>query len=377
MVRHKYLATLLAATLWSVQAFAQSIPGTGLGQGLLAWYKLDGNATDSSGNGLHAVLTNNVSYVPAHSGQGALFNGVNSYIDLGTPALLNLNAPMTVAAWIRRDTAGTHDDIISHGQGGYVFYVSGNSNRLSLVRQGGGCSGGIHGSVISTGEFFHVAATYANGEMRLYKNGLLSVVGSYPCSFANSRALRIGACVSFGEYFSGVIDDVRIYDRVLDDFELRCLYEEIVAVTIQTSHTSACVGGSIQMTASMLGFGQASFAWRKNDLPLSDGGAISGSDTATLTLSGVSLAEAGAYDCVATSPCGAVTSNSIPLAVIASGSGDANGDSATNGGDIQGFVNILLGGGGPSASFCACDMDQNGTVNLADVPLFANALLIP
>jgi len=57
------------------------------------------------------------------------------------------------------------------------------------------------------------------------------------------------------------------------------------------------------------------------------------------------------------------------------GSGDVNGDGSRNGRDIAAFVAILQAGGPPGEAFCAADMNQNGTVNAADVPLFVTAIL--
>jgi hypothetical protein len=118
------------------------------------------------------------------------------------------------------------------------------------------------------------------------------------------------------------------------------------------------------------------FQWRKEGLPLFDGGNVSGATSPELSLSSVLLADAGLYDCVVTNGCGSAFSNAVQLAVIGSIPGDGNGDGATDGLDIAGFVNALLSGSpGPGAALCAYDLNMDAVVSAIDLPLFVNLLL--
>ncbi len=64
-------------------------------------------------------------------------------------------------------------------------------------------------------------------------------------------------------------------------------------------------------------------------------------------------------------------------ACVIPGSGDGNADGATDGGDIGGMMDILVQGGLPAATHCAYDMNADGVVDTADLPLFVSALLGP
>ncbi|MBK8267267.1 MAG: hypothetical protein IPK83_02760 [Planctomycetes bacterium] len=59
------------------------------------------------------------------------------------------------------------------------------------------------------------------------------------------------------------------------------------------------------------------------------------------------------------------------------GTGDVNGDGATNGFDITDFVQVLLvnANGPASIAFCAANMQNNSTVDMVDLELFIQALL--
>jgi hydrogenase maturation factor HypE len=68
----------------------------------------------------------------------------------------------------------------------------------------------------------HLALTYDGATMRMFVNGAQvstkAVTGSAPVTAA---ALRIGGDSVWGEYFKGLIDEVRIYNRALNGGEIQ------------------------------------------------------------------------------------------------------------------------------------------------------------
>ncbi|HEY4246900.1 MAG TPA: ExeM/NucH family extracellular endonuclease [Lacunisphaera sp.] len=74
-------------------------------------------------------------------------------------------------------------------------------------------------------------------------------------------------------------------------------------------------GDTVQFTVSATGTAPLVYQWRKDSAPLSDGGIISGAATATLTLSGVSVGDAGSYDVFITNTAGSATSAPASLVV--------------------------------------------------------------
>ncbi len=78
---------------------------------------------------------------------------------------------------------------------------------------------------------------------------------------------------------------------------------------------SRIVGQAAVLHASASGYGPVGYQWRKDGAPLSDGGAISGSTTATLTIDPVSFADAGSYDVLVTDSCSSTASNTAALSV--------------------------------------------------------------
>ena len=88
--------------------------------------------------------------------------------------------------------------------------------------------------------------------------------------------------------------------------------EQPLDQTIQAGETAV-----FQVKA--LGPGTLSYQWRKDGRRLKDGGSVSGATTVTLTINPAGPANAGAYDVLVTSLCGATSSDSATLTVEAAG----------------------------------------------------------
>src|SRR4029453_16821751 len=67
----------------------------------------------------------------------------------------------------------------------------------------------------------HVAATYNGSMHRLYVNGAqVAAVSRSGKIGASAKPLRIGGNAILGEWFSGTIDEVRVYNRALTAEEI-------------------------------------------------------------------------------------------------------------------------------------------------------------
>ena len=83
----------------------------------------------------------------------------------------------------------------------------------------------------------------------------------------------------------------------------------------------------------------------------------------------VTLADAGSYDAVVTTPCGALTSAAATLTVICPADYDGNG--RIEPADVNAFVNVWFTS--LQQSSLGGDYDGNGRIEPADINAFVNA----
>jgi hypothetical protein len=87
-----------------------------------------------------------------------------------------------------------------------------------------------------------------------------------------------------------------------------------VAITSEPIEQTLCSAGSANFSVSASG-NQLNYTWRKNGVPLTNGGNISGANTATLTINLVSAGDLGSYDVIVSGTCGASVSNPVSLSL--------------------------------------------------------------
>jgi len=86
-------------------------------------------------------------------------------------------------------------------------------------------------------------------------------------------------------------------------------------ISLQPVSRTNVVGSTVNFTVSAAGQTPVSYRWKRNGVDLSDGGSISGAQSATLTLTGISPADAGTYSVVVTNTVGTATSADAILTV--------------------------------------------------------------
>ncbi|MCX8495185.1 MAG: PQQ-dependent sugar dehydrogenase [Akkermansiaceae bacterium] len=194
-------------------------------------------AGDSSGFGNDGTLVNMPAnaLVPGINGSACHFDGADDYVSIANQTA----SDFTLSCWIRStqkfptttQTYGGTGIIWSDVGGGAADFILGATrsetgvNRLSFFT--GILEMSVNGTVpINTGKWVHIAATRngTTGKMKIYVDGLLegTATGTTGLLHANSR-IHIGGNTLDGRYFSGDIDDVRIYSRALGGAEISTL----------------------------------------------------------------------------------------------------------------------------------------------------------
>ncbi len=195
--------------------------------GLVAAYSFNetsgATVTDLSGNNNTGTLGSTVARTAQGRFGGALlFNG-DSFVTIPNSASLALTTGMTLEAWVfPTASTGLETALMKEQPGGlvYALYASSSASR-PMVYFNTGPSTNRHRyltgpAALPLNTWSHLAATYDGVTLRLYVNG--AQVSSQPHTgslVTSTGALRIGGDAVWGEYFRGMIDEVRIYNRAL------------------------------------------------------------------------------------------------------------------------------------------------------------------
>ncbi len=202
--------------------------------GLVAYYALENNTEDSSGNGHHGVLAGDpnlpVAYVtgPAGFGTGMLFDGAfgHQYVDLGNLNPSARTGQLSVALWAKWDGLtdawqGLISKRDSWSRYDMLWQIEANqSTGVARFQRDGEAE--VSAGVLPIGEWTHVAATFDGTTAKVYVNGAMTAEDS-PWSFGYDpgAAMQIGACdPGGGNPFNGALDEVRLYDRALSEAEI-------------------------------------------------------------------------------------------------------------------------------------------------------------
>jgi hypothetical protein len=206
--------------------------------GLVAFYPLNGNAQDRSGNQFDGTLVGTTATEDRFGKpNGALlFNGLTDRIFCGNPAEFNFTNDFTLNAWIKVDGAQINRYVVAKYD--FDFATStGAPNSFGLGLDGQtdpyGFVGGDTGFIdvvrpvnLDDGKWHFLSLVYEAGSaLRLFLDGAqlaAAAPGSLP-PFVNSLPLTIGG-TSSGQGFRGAIDDVRIYNRALSEEEIIALF---------------------------------------------------------------------------------------------------------------------------------------------------------
>ncbi|MFO0891121.1 MAG: DUF4082 domain-containing protein [Isosphaeraceae bacterium] len=182
--------------------------------------------TDLSGNGNNGTISR-ASWAAGISGGALAFNGVDSWVTISNVGSLNLSSGMTLEAWVKPAAATSNWStvVMKERTGGLAYALYGStvgtgpnapSPPAAVVNRNGTDYSARGSSTLPVDSWSFLAGTYDGNVARFYLNGNLvrsTTVGGNLIS--STGALRIGGNSIWGEYFNGLIDEVRVFNRPL------------------------------------------------------------------------------------------------------------------------------------------------------------------
>jgi hypothetical protein len=272
--------------------------------GLAAAYAFnEGSGTvlaDRSGNGNHGILGAAAPAWTAHGRFGGAlnFDGIDDFVEIADSASLDLTTGMTLEAWVNPQTKnGWRTVLIKEAPDSlsYALYASDDATRPDGYARIGGIPRRVQGysSSLAVNEWNHLTATYASGTLRLYVNGL--PVGTEYFSGpieTSAQVLRLGGSSVWGDYFRGMVDEVRIYNVALTQAQIQ--------IDMQRSVEPGALAPATSTTGlvAAYGFNAGTGATLHDSSGKANHGSISGATWAS-GFSGGALAFDGSNDFVA------------------------------------------------------------------------------
>jgi hypothetical protein len=218
---------------------------------LIAWYPFDpsayagmsnnaddatdglagaGNQTafDATVNGATYQSSGGTTDVEAGANSGAFdFDGSNDFITLPQYSAVDTSSDFSVSLFLKPNVVNSQNIPLS-------LYKSSNNRPLVLIINNGVISGlsfdgssnnGVQTS-ISAGQFTHIVYTYDSSAYsnELFKNGSKPSTSNNFQGTGSSPGFFIGKTPN-RDFFDGVVDDVRFYDRKLTSAEVSRIFQ--------------------------------------------------------------------------------------------------------------------------------------------------------
>lgn len=218
---------------------------SGLDSGLVAYYPFNGNANDESENNNHGTI-NGAMLVPDKFGNensAFQFDGVDDLIYIGYSPNFDFSQEKQISygLWLYIDQLDSEiqtplgkDSYCS--QFAFAIDISPQS-RVRAWIHGGPCWILLESpTLLSTNKWYQIYVTANDNHLKLYINdqALESNISNVTWDPYIGHTF-IGAWGGFPptqiEYFEGIIDEVRIYNRKLSDEEISELYDQFTGTT--------------------------------------------------------------------------------------------------------------------------------------------------
>jgi hypothetical protein len=181
---------------------------------------------DVTGKGHTGTLTGPTWSTAGRTGAALSFDGVNDSVRINDADDIDLTTGMTLEAWVRPTALGNAwRTVLFKEQSGhmtYALYASTDNGRPTGQAHVGGERNARATAALALNTWTHLATTYDGATLRLYVNGTQAAATALTGAMAVSTGpLKIGGNALWSEWFAGLIDDVRVYDRALSATEIQ------------------------------------------------------------------------------------------------------------------------------------------------------------
>lgn len=237
-------------------------------QTTVAYYPLNGNGNDASGNGKNGTVTNVTAVLDRNNNPSAAmnYNGTTSKIEVAdTSGFNNGNGSISVAAWFKNESLSGINPILTTGMQGFASgmylccnYLSANGKIVfALASSTTGFPSGVAGSifiqsslstyndnqwhhvVVVVDKTLNIASMYIDGtkaNIQKYtsfgttggtiqnNNTELNIAGLTNASKPSQAYVGVGVASGANQFWKGNLDEVYYFKKALTGTEIQNLY---------------------------------------------------------------------------------------------------------------------------------------------------------
>lgn len=225
-----------------MRALSEPMVSRPVDDSLLFWFKGSGSRRDGetdakivadlSGKGNTGIITfGDGGWKNSPTGHSVLeFDGTNTKINCGSNFIAKIS--ITICAWIFPVGFGENNNgwIVSNGGGNNptVLSINNTNNKLFVNFGGSTHSGTINGITLNKWQFVTMTGTVA-GVVNMYIDGALNGTANRISAGVPGRGTAnvfIGNINNAIRTFDGKIDDVRIFNKVIDIHEINKIFNQ-------------------------------------------------------------------------------------------------------------------------------------------------------
>ena len=215
--------------LYTGTPVAQNIPSYVPKNGLVGYWPFNGNANDESGNGNNGTV-NGATLTEDRNG------ATNSAYQFGTNKSINIpnfklssDIGYALSLWYKSDETYTGSSVLRKESGcdfpDFLVQITKDSVQAGIRTVDEGWVYQKQGDFKSGVIFHHLLVNYDLNYLSLYVDNKLIIKTPKKSKVTDlENIIYLGMCGGYGDFFSGKIDDIAIYNRALTQQEITALY---------------------------------------------------------------------------------------------------------------------------------------------------------
>lgn len=184
-------------------------------------------AGNNQSSGLDGALENGTAWTPGQQNSGSFFDGVDDLIRISDPgdSSIDVTGALTIALWVRPDAIDGSTNVLVSKDNAYELEFGKLGAATWDLRLDNQVAGTAPTS-LEQGVWQHLAVTWDGTDVTFYYNGLVDGSATFNGMLTpNNEDLAFGARpVPFGNGtvfpFTGALDEIYLFSRVLDDTEI-------------------------------------------------------------------------------------------------------------------------------------------------------------